>query len=120
MEAPEGQQALIEAPVPAPARPGRGFERFWLTYPRKVGKTAALKAWKAALKDGADPEEIIAGVQPAIDQWRRENRDAKFIPHPTTWLNQGRWADVHEIPPPPPPSYWDHIRRTDMPDASTG
>jgi hypothetical protein len=62
-------------------------DRFWKPYPRKIGKDAARKAWKAALKR-APPETILAGL--AAYRWPE---DPQFIPHPSTWLNGGRWAD---------------------------
>jgi hypothetical protein len=72
------------------------FERFWLAYPRKVAKEAAWKVWER-LK----PSDELAGVmvdavrrQQDSPQWRREN--GQFIPHPRTWLNQGRWDDEAE------------------------
>lgn len=70
-----------------------GFARFWEAYPNKVGKAAAEKAYAAACRkiDGPDPPSLIlAGVERA-----RSSRSwiDGYIPHPTTWLNQGRWDD---------------------------
>jgi hypothetical protein len=65
------------------------FEIFWKTYPRKVGKQAALKAWRNALAL-AKAEIIIAGAKRLRDD---PNREQQFTPHPATWLNQGRWDD---------------------------
>ena len=31
-------------------------------------------------------------------QWQKEN--GRFIPHPVTWLNQGRWEDEPVSPDP--------------------
>jgi phage replication O-like protein O len=72
-----------------------GFERFWKIYPRKVGKIKAIKAWERA-KTKADSEEIIKAVekQKKSTQWKKDN--GQYIPHPTTWLNEGRWMD--ELP----------------------
>lgn len=71
------------------------FDAFWSAYPRKAGKKAALKAWNAA-KDKPAVDVIVTAVkaQAASDQWKRDG--GQFIPHPATWLNQGRWADVVE------------------------
>lgn len=68
------------------------FEQFWQAYPRKVGKKAALKAWHAA-KDKPDLLRILSALAAAKQSpdWTKEN--GKFIPHPATWLNQGRWDD---------------------------
>lgn len=67
------------------------WETFYQAYPRHVGKAGARKAWDAALKRGADPAELIA----AAVRFGQETagKEAKFIPHPQTWLNQGRHED---------------------------
>ena len=102
--------ALVTAPRPDPTRPDHIkdipspadavdavsdapdlFAEFWTAYPRKVGKDAARKSWAKAVKR-ADPQHIIA----AALRFRRDPNlpaDRGFIPHPATWLNQGRWDD---------------------------
>ena len=71
---------------------GGSFERFWSAYPRKVGKKAAQKAWDRA-KDKPGLEDILKAIgrQKLSQQWTRDG--GQFIPHPATWLNQGRWDD---------------------------
>lgn len=72
-----------------------GFDVFYAAYPRKVGKQAALKAWLKLAPDEALQVTILgalAAQRPHLD--RREN--GRFIAHPATWLNDGRWDD--EIP----------------------
>ena len=66
------------------------FEHFWNVYPRKVGKSRAQKVFTKESKS-TDPAEIIAGAQRLADDPNLP--DATFIPHPATWLNQGRWDD---------------------------
>lgn len=85
------------------------FDTFWSAYPRKVGPKAALKAWHAA-KDKPCITDILNAIGRAkqSEQWTKDN--GQFIPHPATWLNQGRWADQPmtvapsrpKIPPYPP------------------
>ena len=72
------------------------FGRFWDTYPRKTGKKAALHAWSKA-GDKPDIEEIVTAIeaQKQSAQWQKDG--GQFIPHPATWLNQGRWDDDPEI-----------------------
>lgn len=70
-----------------------GFARFWEAYPNKVGKAAAEAAYAKALRrvSGPDPPAVLlAGVERA--KASRAWADG-YIPHPTTWLRQGRWED---------------------------
>lgn len=70
------------------------FNRFWEIYPRKIGKGAAKKAFGKINPDNS----LFARIMVAVDQqrnsiqWQRE--EGRFIPLPTTWLNQERWDDV--------------------------
>lgn len=80
-----------EKPLHQPKADGpSGFIRFWSLYPRKEGRTPALKVWT---KDGLEPrtEEICLSVEAhkKTEQWQTP----KFIPHPTTFLNQRRYED---------------------------
>ena len=73
--------------------PADDFEAFWSDYPRKVGKGAAVKAWKAATRK-TNPQAIRDGLRrqlPAMTQ-----QEPRFIPHPSTWLNSERWTDDPE------------------------
>lgn len=72
------------------------FETFWKLYPRTKGsKGKALTAWNKICKKS--PKErptwkiikIAIKEQKESDQWK----DSKYIPHPSTWLNQSRWID---------------------------
>lgn len=69
------------------------FESFWTVYPRKVGKDAALRIWLRLKPSDEMTARIIAAVyeQAKSAQWLKDG--GQFIPHPRTWLNQGRWQD---------------------------
>lgn len=69
------------------------FDRFYQMYPRKVGKLAAKKAFFLALKKSSAQKIIDAALE-----YNRAcaGKDKKFIPHPSTWLNQERWDDEVE------------------------
>ncbi|HHF8231938.1 TPA: helix-turn-helix domain-containing protein [Klebsiella pneumoniae] len=59
------------ADASAPARSAKqdyspDFETAWQAYPKRAGgnsKSGAWKAWKARLKDGVKPEDLLAGVK---------------------------------------------------------
>ena len=72
---------------------GDAFERFWSVYPRKIGKQSAKRAFERVK---VPLETLVTAVerQKCSDQWMQNN--GQFIPHPATWLNQGRWDD--ELP----------------------
>lgn len=77
------------------------FDRFWATYPRRIGKGQARRAWTKALKAGTNPETIIEAA--ARFTAARGNEDPKFTPHPATWLNGERWTDTPDPEPPREP-----------------
>lgn len=68
---------------------------FWPLYPRKVGKAAALRHYRAKGRTAGDRIEIMAGLKRQLPELR--SRDPKYIPHAATWLSQGRWEDQTEI-----------------------
>lgn len=66
------------------------FGEFWSVYPRKVGKAVARSKFMAAVKR-TDPSVVVEGARRfAADPNLPEKQ---FIPHPATWLSQGRWED---------------------------
>lgn len=72
-----------------------GFEAFWKVYPRRAGKQGAQRAFSRAVSR-ASMEEVLEGARRfAADPNLPEKQ---FIPHPATWLNQGRWED-DPLPP---------------------
>ena len=71
----------------------RRFAEFWEAYPKKVGKKDALSKWSRLKPDADLFERIMRAVTNAKKsaEWKREN--GRFIPNPSTWINQGRWDD---------------------------
>jgi hypothetical protein len=82
-----------DEPKEAETTSQKRFDLFWAAYPKKVGKKAAQKAWKNAKVNTDLFDKIMAAVGRArtTDQWQREN--GRYIPNPSTWINQGRWDD---------------------------
>lgn len=69
------------------------FGDFWSEYPNKVGKPKAEQSYRKAIAGGTEHGDIMQGLQrwKGSRQWTKDG--GEFIPHPTTWLNQKRWAD---------------------------
>jgi hypothetical protein len=69
------------------------FEIFWKNYPKKIGKQAARKAWNKirSPKEVLEKMKAVLPRQKVSEQWTKDN--GQFIPHPATYLNQGRWED---------------------------
>lgn len=71
------------------------FNQFWHEYPKKKAKVAAMKAWAKLKPDDVLFDAIMLGLRRARAsiEWKREG--GRFIPHPATFLNQGRWEDEY-------------------------
>ena len=69
------------------------FERFWKAYPRKESKPKARTAFEKIKTD----EELLRKMLDSIERWKKTDQwqedGGRYIPHPSTWLNQGRWMD---------------------------
>ena len=57
-------------------------------------ETALRKANHEHLRSAATV--IIRGYKLAVQQWRADKTEEKYIPHITTWLNQARWETVSD------------------------
>jgi hypothetical protein len=82
------------------------FELFWRTWPRglRVGKGAALKAWKKINPTEDLAKQITKAVENQKAHRARVERANELLPrfkrtfipnwkHPATWLNQQCWLD---------------------------
>lgn len=75
----------------------KGFDRFWKTYPKKVAKADAFKAFKAKAKErGVKHEEFADFLIKHIEQrckteWNGKER--KYIPNAGSFIRQERWDD---------------------------
>ena len=91
------RKAIPETTVEVNARKySDEFEEFWSYYPKKIGKKKCFHKYDVARKE-ASHSQIMAGLQASVQQWKKEDRKPQYIPYPETWLNQGRWDDVHEV-----------------------
>lgn len=104
-EVKEQEEQEEKGTPPTPRKRGmsgysESFEQFWAVYPMQKGKAAAFRSWQAIPKkhQGVKPPQIIAAVKAQVeaDAFRSTIDGNLYIPHPATWLNQGRWDDVFQ------------------------
>ena len=69
------------------------FDQFWKAYPRKESKPNAKKAFEKIKPDEELLQKMLTAIEKwkATDQWQEDG--GRYIPHPSTWLNQRRWED---------------------------
>jgi len=66
------------------------FEAFWAVYPRRVDKGAAWRAWRARLREGHTPGELISAARHYAEAVEEMGVDVQFRKHPATFLGPGR------------------------------
>jgi hypothetical protein len=100
--APELPRKTLKDSIRTPLAPQGGlgpeaFESFWLQYPRPVARHLAERAWRRAIRQGADPEHIVAGLQMSLTDGLLDPREGgRFAPPPSAWLRGRRWTDPDE------------------------
>ena len=72
------------------------FQKFYVEYPKHVGRGAAIRALRGALKI-ATADQIIKGAKKFAAECKEKSAKFEYIPHPATWLNQQRWLDYPQI-----------------------
>lgn len=84
-----------------------GFAEWWRRYPRRVGKAAAWREWQRLRPVPEKQAEMLAvlELQKRSPDWTKES--GKYIPHPRTYLHQGRFDDaLEDIKEPPAGPSW--------------
>lgn len=103
---PDGSTSVRGFPTAAAIRTGTpypaAFVAFWDIYPRRIGKTAAYKAWLARLNDarraGISIERRTSAMVQAAANYathvRDQDTDTQFVKHPSTFLGpDDHWKD---------------------------
>jgi hypothetical protein len=67
------------------------FNEFYTLYPRKQGRRAAEKSWQRL--SSQEQQNALEALPNHIEYWKLKQTEKDFIPHPATWINQGRWED---------------------------
>jgi len=91
-------------PIPSTSPNGEvehtpSFDDFWQTYPRRVAKGNAERAWIKALASGHDPLIIVHGAGTYAERCEANRTEPKYIAHPASWLNARRWEDEESDEP---------------------
>lgn len=87
--APKSARAKNEHPL---------FAQFWTAYPRKAARAKALQAFAALNPSPGTLKAMVAAISAQGLAERCSGPDARFVPHPATWLNGRRWEDQPEAP----------------------
>ncbi len=80
------------------------FKVFWKAWPNKKRATdeaGTFRKWKAALKRGATPDQIMASLAAWMldPDWKRDG--GFYIPGPEPWLNQKKYLAKFDTGPGP-------------------
>jgi hypothetical protein len=87
-----GPHSGLHIPPPRPKRKPSS------PYPKKTNKEFAKKVFAKLKVD----EELLNKILRSLDIQTRtiwKDKDAQYIPHPSTWLNGKRWEDEIAAPP---------------------
>ena len=88
---------------------GLTFESFYSTYPRKVARPAAEKAWRKLSPE--DQKLAIMSLPDHIQEWKGRG-DIQFVPYPASFLNGKRWLDELTSSLDPRPCRWTGCKRS--------
>lgn len=68
------------------------FDEWWALYPRKEAKAKAQQSWAARELD-KQADRVIAAIQRQL-RTTYKGKELRFIPMPSTYLNQERYNDA--------------------------
>lgn len=120
----DDEGALPGMPIPPQPEPKpadeyeaeTGFVEFWTSYPRKIDKRAALRAYRAARKRGVTVDRLLLGSRAYALECK--GRELRYVKHPSSWLNADAHANEPERPTAvgPAPAGGGRGKFDDMPD----
>lgn len=92
-----GKDSIVEDSIDKVSIYKNNFNDFFSNYPRKQSKSKTEDYFIKNKIDDVKYKEIKLGLDRHLKYWKQEKTDKKFIPLPTTWLNQKRWLDELNI-----------------------
>lgn len=84
------QNRTVTTPMQT-ASEGMAFNEFWVRYPKKVARGAAMGAWAEVSPPVQECLTTLAWQVKSPD-WTKEN--GKYIPSPENWIRNQRWHDM--------------------------
>lgn len=75
------------------------FDILWKMYPRKQGKTAALKSYIKARKNGTTFEEVEQGIVNYCRHIKAKETSTEYVKHGSTWFSNEGWTDEYDYTP---------------------
>lgn len=76
------------------------FLACWDIYPRKLEKKNALKAYRARLRAGASPDQLLHATKHYAEHVTATGTELRFVKHPATFYGPGDpWRDYLDGPP---------------------
>lgn len=73
------------------------FEEIWSMYPKKQGKSNALKAYIKARKNETSKEDVWIGLGNYIAYIKANKTATQYIKNGSTWFNQECWNDDYSV-----------------------
>ena len=74
------------------------FELLWSLYPRKQGKSNALKAYEKARKNHPEIyKQVEDGIKAYIAYLKAKKTEPQYIKQGSTWFNQKCWEDDYTL-----------------------
>ena len=70
------------------------FNRFWAVYPKKVSLGDAERAW-AKIEPSEELTDIIVAAVEMAKRCDTRFREARYTPHPASWLNNKSWENQY-------------------------
>lgn len=78
------------------------FTEYWREMPKRIGNNPKFKAeqkFTGLVKNGENPETIIAGARRFAAECKRNGTAGRFVPQAITWLNQKCWLNDPDAGP---------------------
>lgn len=71
------------------------FSEFYASYPKKVARKDAEKAW--AKLSPTERAQALEALPTHVRYWELKGVEKHYIPHPATWLNGARFEDELDL-----------------------